>query len=109
VKIVALRITVVFDGNGVYVLGKGSAFGTDNAPSPGAGLGVVSVGVAGLDAVVDADVGCAGVGDVAGFGGEQPSATNGTTNLTRRIALRDLRECVRMRAARKVDTPYRAR
>jgi hypothetical protein len=32
--IVTFRITVGDDGKGVYVLGNGSASGTDSAPSP---------------------------------------------------------------------------
>ena len=35
VIIVALRISVVCDGNGTYVLGNGLAFGSDRAPFPG--------------------------------------------------------------------------
>src|SRR5688572_15869829 len=33
---VTFRISVVRDGNGRYVLGKGSALGDDTAPAPGA-------------------------------------------------------------------------
>jgi hypothetical protein len=40
-----LRITVVRDGNGTYVLGKGSAFGVDVAPSPVPDCAVSRAGV----------------------------------------------------------------
>ena len=43
VRIVAFRITVVRDAKGAYVLGKGSAFGVESAPLPGARVGAVGV------------------------------------------------------------------
>jgi hypothetical protein len=49
VRIVAPRITVVRDANGVYVLGNGFAFGTDSMPASGA---VSAAGVAGRAADV---------------------------------------------------------
>jgi len=35
VRIVACRISVAREGNGRYVLGNGSSFGTDRPPGPG--------------------------------------------------------------------------
>src|ERR1043166_3857666 len=42
VMIVALRISVVRLGNGLYVLGKGFAFGDDVPPGPGGVAGALS-------------------------------------------------------------------
>src|SRR5579883_719797 len=39
VRIVACWMTVTREGKGVYVLGNGSALGTESAPGPGAGVG----------------------------------------------------------------------
>src|SRR5262249_55592787 len=44
VMIVALRISVVRRGNGLYVLGNGSAFGKDVPPGPGGVGGGLSEG-----------------------------------------------------------------
>src|ERR1051325_3381856 len=44
---VTLRISVVRDGNGLYVLGNGSALGTDTAPGPGP-VGFAAAGCAAL-------------------------------------------------------------
>src|SRR5687767_537387 len=38
VRMLTLRISVVRDGNGAYVLGNGSAFGADIAPRPTPGV-----------------------------------------------------------------------
>src|ERR1700686_1984422 len=48
VRMLTLRITVGREGNGVYVLGNGSAFGVDVAPSPAP---VCAVSRAGVDEV----------------------------------------------------------
>src|SRR5262245_34998442 len=56
VMIVALRITVVRRGNGLYVLGKGSALGNEVPPGPGDGAGEAAAW-----AVPEADSLCCGV------------------------------------------------
>src|SRR5579863_826637 len=82
VRIVAPRITVVRDANGVYVLGNGFAFGTDSMP----GSGVVSaVGVAGLPATAAAPGFGAGVVTGAACPAVHPSATTRTAATARRI------------------------
>src|SRR5262245_50229318 len=56
VMIVALRIRVVRRGNGLYVLGKGSALGNEVPPGPGDGAGEAAAW-----AVPEADSLCCGV------------------------------------------------
>jgi hypothetical protein len=60
---VALRMTVVWDANGTYVLGNGFAFGTDSEPIPGlpALSGDVFVAVADVDAT-EGDAAVVGAG-----------------------------------------------
>ena len=62
VKTVTLVISVGAEGNGVYVLGKGSAFGTDRAPGPTSCPAEADAGA------LDADAVEAGVGAGAGAG-----------------------------------------
>lgn len=87
VRIVAPRMTVVRDVNGVYVLGKGFAFGTDSMP----GSGIVSAAVAGLPAATPGFG--AGVVTGAACPAVHPSAATSTAATDRRtVAARD--DCV---------------
>src|SRR5205085_1616740 len=62
---VALRMNVVRDGNGWYVLGNGLAFGSDSAPGPDDGFDVLP------------GVGCVGAGALWACGAHaaSPSST----------------------------------
>ena len=83
---VTLRMIVVREGKGAYVLGNGSAFAVDVAPGPSA-PGAVRVVESVVPACPGEAVGAGGeVGDVDGLAGAHAMATVANTTSSMRIA-----------------------
>jgi len=93
--IVAFLISVVCEGNGVYVLGNGFAFGSDSAPIPG--LPALSRD----ELVVAADEvdGAPADGDAAGVGAGVCAHATPAAQRRRRLVVRIQRRTSRVRAA----------
>src|SRR6185312_6050566 len=89
VKMVTFSMSVGLDGNGSYVLGNGSALGTERAPGPAVDGGVVSLALLEAAAVVAARAGAGACEAGADFA--HPATVIASARASRRIASRDLR------------------
>jgi hypothetical protein len=82
-------MTVAFDRGALYVLGKGSAFGTESAPGPGTPPFAVSPTLADFFVLSSGPTLLAdGIGVVAGFAVAQEASTSGARSVTAAILAR---------------------
>jgi hypothetical protein len=88
---VALRISVVRDGKGRYVLGNGFAFGAETAPGPGdPGEFDAAVALGAFAGVGDVDAGA----DCACWAQLADAAASSINAIVRGVSIRDCIMCV---------------